>query len=66
VEMRVQTMANVVPISIALTQGLLHNNNIGITYTRISNFEMEPIGFIPLYFVAMPQSMITITEAPFI
>jgi hypothetical protein len=27
---------------------------------------MEPIRFVPLYFVAMPQSIITIIEAPFV
>ncbi len=64
--MRIQTMADVVPISITLTQGLLHNTSIIITYAKTSNFRMEPIGFIPLYFVAMPQSMITVIEVPFV
>ncbi len=27
---------------------------------------MEPIRFVPLYFVAMPKSIITITEPPFV
>jgi hypothetical protein len=27
---------------------------------------MEPIRYVPLYFAAMPQSIITITEAPFV
>jgi hypothetical protein len=46
-------VANVVPIFVAPTQSLLHNNNIGVAYTRISSFRMEPIRSIPLYFVAM-------------
>jgi hypothetical protein len=31
--MRAQTMVDVVPISVALIPSLLHQNNIGITYT---------------------------------
>jgi hypothetical protein len=45
---------------------LLQQNNIGITYVGTSNFRMELVRFVPLYFVAMPQSIITITEAPFV
>ncbi len=54
VEMRAQTMANVVPIYVALIPSMLHQNNIGITYVRTSNFIMEPVRSMPLYFVAMP------------
>ena len=64
--MKLQTGVDVVPISVALVQTLLQQNNIAVTYARISNFRMEPIKSIPLYFVAMPQSMITVTEAPFV
>jgi hypothetical protein len=64
--MRVQIVGDVVPIFVVPTQSLLHNNNIGVTYTRTSNFRMELIKSIPLYFVAMLQSMITVIEAPFV
>jgi hypothetical protein len=47
-------VANVVPILITPIPSLLHQNNIGVTYAGISNFIMEPIRFVPLYFVAMP------------
>jgi len=47
-------MANVVPIYVAYVQSLLHQDNIGITYVGISNFKMELITYVPLYFVAMP------------
>jgi hypothetical protein len=40
-EMRAQIVANVIPIFIALVQSLLHQNNIGITYIKTSNFKME-------------------------
>jgi hypothetical protein len=46
-------MANVVPIFVALVQSLLHQDNIKMTYVGTSNFRMEPIPFMPLYFVAM-------------
>jgi hypothetical protein len=52
--MKTQIMADVVPISVALIPSLLHQNNIGVTYARISNFIMEPIRSMPLYFVTMP------------
>jgi hypothetical protein len=58
-----QTATNVVLISIALVPSLLHQNNIGITYIRTSNFRMELIRSMPLYYVAMPQSIITVIEA---
>ncbi len=53
-EMRVQTMADVVFIYVAHVPSLLHQNNIGVTYAKTSNFRMELIRFVPLYFVAMP------------
>jgi hypothetical protein len=52
--MKVQTMADVVPISLAPIPSLLHQNNIGVTYARTSNFRMEPVRFVPSYSVAMP------------
>jgi hypothetical protein len=47
-------MANVVPIFVALIPTLLHENNIGTTYAGTSNFKMEPIRSMPLYYVGMP------------
>jgi hypothetical protein len=64
--MRAQTMAYVVPISIAPIQSLLHQDNIGVTYVGTSNFRIKPITFVPLYVVAMPHPIITVTKAPFI
>jgi hypothetical protein len=66
VEIRAQIAANVVLISIALVPSLLHQNNIGITYIGTSKFRMELIRFMPLYFVAMPQSIITVIEVSLI
>jgi hypothetical protein len=64
--MKAQTMVDVIPIFITPTQSLLHNNNIGITYRKTSNFRMEPIRFVPLYYVVMLQSIIIITKTPFV
>jgi hypothetical protein len=47
-------MEDVVPIFVALVPNLLHHNNVGVTCAGISNFKMEPISSILLYFVAMP------------
>jgi len=52
--MRAQTMADVIPICVVHALSLLHHNNIGVTYVRTSNFKMELIRSITLYFVAMP------------
>jgi hypothetical protein len=52
--MRVQTRVDVVLISVAPIQSLLQQNNIGVTYAKTSIFRMEPIRFVPSYFVAMP------------
>jgi hypothetical protein len=46
-------MADIVPISIALASNMLHHNNVGIINARTSNFRMEPIRSVPLYYVAM-------------
>jgi len=66
VEMRLQTMPGVVCIYVSLTLNLLHHNNIGITYVGTSNFKIEPIRSIPLYFGAMLKSLITVIEVPFV
>ncbi len=64
--MTAQTMADVIPIFITPITSFLHQNNIRITYARTSNFRMEPLRSMPIYFVAMPQSVITVIEAPFV
>jgi hypothetical protein len=64
--MKVQNVVDVVSIFIAPTPSLLHNNNIGVTYRRTSNFRMKLVRSIPLYFVVMRRSMITVTEIPFV
>jgi hypothetical protein len=64
--MRAQTRVDVVPIFITHVQSLLQQNNIGVTYVGTSNFKMEPIRFVPLYFMAMFQSIVIGFEAPFV
>jgi hypothetical protein len=64
--MRAQIMANIVPTFVAHTPNLLHHNNVEATYVGTSNFKMEQIRSVPLYFVAMVQSMVTIIEGPFV
>jgi len=59
-------VVDVVPISVAPIQSLLHQDNIGITYAGTSNFRMEPVTSMPLYFVTMPQFIITVIEALFV
>ncbi len=61
--MRAQTMVDVISIFVILTPCLLHHNNVGVTYARTSNFRMEPVRSIPLYFVVMHKFVITIIEA---
>jgi hypothetical protein len=64
--MRAWTTINVVPISITPIQSLLQQNNIKVNYVGTSNFKMELVRFVPLYFMAMLQSIIIITEASFV
>jgi hypothetical protein len=52
--MKAHIVANVMNIYVTLVPSLLHQNNIRVTYVRTSNFKMEPIRYVPLYFVAMP------------
>ncbi len=59
-------MADVVLIFIALTPSLLHHNHVGVIYAKNSNFKMELVRSVPLYFVEMPQYIITMIEAPFV
>jgi hypothetical protein len=48
IEMRIQTMADVAPISIAPTPNLFHHNNVGNMYVGIFNFIVEPIRFVQI------------------
>jgi hypothetical protein len=59
-------MADVILVFIAPTPSLLHHNNVGITYPGSSNLRMELVRSIPLYSMAMLQSMVTVTEAPYV
>jgi hypothetical protein len=59
-------MVDVVLIYVALAPSLLHHNHVGVIYAENSNFRMELVRSVPLYFVAMPQYIITIIEAPFV
>ncbi len=59
-------MAYVVPIYVTPIPNLLHQNNVGITYLGTSNFKMEPIKSIPLYYVAMLQSMVIVIKTLFV
>jgi hypothetical protein len=52
--MKAQIVVDVVLIFVTHAPNLLHHNNVGITYVGTSNFKMEPVRSIPLYFVAMP------------
>ncbi len=53
-EMKVQTVVDVVPNFVVPIRSLLHQNNIGIAFAKTSNFIMQLVRFVPLYFVAMP------------
>jgi hypothetical protein len=63
--MRAQIVAYVILIYVALVQSLLHQNHIRVTYVGTSNFIMELVRFVPLFFVAMPQSVIIVIEVMF-
>ncbi len=65
-EMKAQIVVDIVPIFVAPIPSLLHQKNIGVTYARTSNSKMEPIRFVPLYFVAMPRSIIIVIEVLFV
>jgi hypothetical protein len=51
-----------VPIFVTRVPNLLHHNNVGVTYLKTYNFKMELVIYVPLYFVAMPQSMVIVTK----
>jgi hypothetical protein len=58
-------MVDVVLISVTRVSNLLHHNNVGLTYPITFNFRMELVKSVPLYYVAMPHSMVIVIEAPF-
>ncbi len=53
IKMKASIVANVVPIFVVHVPSLLYQNNIGVTYARTSNFKMELVRFMPLYYMAM-------------
>jgi hypothetical protein len=55
-------MVNVVPIYVVHAPSRLHHNNVGIIYLGTSNLRMEPIRFVPLYYVAILQSIVIILK----
>jgi len=59
-------MTNIILVYVAFAPNMLHHNNVRITYAGASNFKMEPIKSVPLYFVAMLQFMVIVTKAPFV
>ncbi len=58
-------MVDVLPIFVTPIPSMLHQNNIGVTYAWTSNFKMEQVRSMPLYSVAMPQSIIIVTKVVF-
>jgi hypothetical protein len=65
-EMRAKIVVDVIFVFVAPTPSLLHHNDVRVTYPTFFYLRMEPVRFIPLYFVAMLQSMVTIIEVPFV
>jgi hypothetical protein len=47
-------MVDVTPIFVPLAPNLLHHNNVKVTCARTSNFRVELVISVPLYYVAMP------------
>jgi hypothetical protein len=47
-------MVDVILVFVAIVPSFLHQNHIGVTYSGTSNFKMELVRFVPLYFMAMP------------
>ncbi len=47
-------MADVAPIFVTLTPNLFHHNNVGVTYVGTSNFKMELVKFVPLFYGNAP------------
>jgi hypothetical protein len=64
--MIIQIVVDVIFIYVIPAPNQLHHNNDKIAYAITSNFIMEPIKFVPLYYVAITQPIITAIEAPFV
>jgi len=47
-------MADVAPIFVAPTPNLFHHNNVGVTCAGTSNFKVEPVKFVPLFYGNAP------------
>jgi hypothetical protein len=58
-------MAYIVPIFVIPAPNLFHHNNVKGTYAKTSNFKVEPIRSVPLYYMAMFHFMVIIIGAPF-
>ncbi len=43
---------------------MLHHNNVEVTYAGSSNFSVELIKFVSLYFMAIPNFMAIPSEVP--
>jgi hypothetical protein len=54
------------PIFVPCAPNLLHHNNVGVTFAETSNFKMELIRYVPLYYVTMFQFLVIVTKTPFI
>jgi hypothetical protein len=65
-EMKAKIVVDVIFVFVALTPSLLHHNDVRVTYPTIFYLRMELVRFVPLYFVAMLQSMVIIIEVPFV
>jgi hypothetical protein len=53
-EMRIHILADVAPIFVAPMPNLFHHNNVGITYAGTSNFKVEPVKYVPLFYDNAP------------
>jgi hypothetical protein len=59
-------MVDVVLVSIRPAPSMLQTNNVGVINSRTSNLKMELVKFVPLYYVTMLESMVTVTETPIV
>jgi hypothetical protein len=59
-------VVDVVLVFVAFVPSLLHHNDVGITYPTIYNLIMELVRSVPLYSMAMLQSMVIVTKVPFV
>jgi hypothetical protein len=59
-------MIDLILVFVAPTPSMLHHNDVRVTYPTILNLKMDLVRSVRLYFVTMPQFMVTITKAPFV